>query len=285
MSAILVVNADDYACDPAVDRGILACVRAGRVTATGVMAHAPRVPEAAARLRDEAEVDVGVHLTLTWGEPLSGDLARLLPGGRMPPLARLPLVLLAGGRRLLAAVEAEWRAQIERVLSAGLRPWFLNGHEHVHMLPPLFALARRLARAYDIPFLRLSRPDRPARTPAALLRDLGLLACAAFAAPRMECPAPRLLGTFASGRLDGTALARVVASLRPGEVGELLCHPGEGRPEGRLPARALAYHDWDGERRALCSAAFGELLARAGVRLAGYRHLRVREGRLVAEAA
>jgi len=283
--AALVVNADDYAYDPAVDRGILACIRAGRVTATGVMAHAPHFPEAAARLRGEAEVDVGVHLTLTWGEPLTGDLARLLPGGRMPALARLPLLLLAGGRRLLAAVEVEWCAQIERVLSTGLRPLFLNSHEHVHMLPPLFGIVLRLMEGFSIPFVRISRPDRPAFAPGAVVRDCGLALTAFLAARRLGRPAPRLFGTAASGRLDEAALARTLALLRPGEVGELMCHPGWGRPEGRLSARALAYHDWDGERRALLSAAFGGLLERAGVRLVGYRHLRVREGRLVTEGA
>lgn len=283
MAAALVVNADDYAYDPAVDRGILACIRAGRVTATGVMANAPHFAEAVARLREEAEVDVGVHLVLTWGEPLTRDLARLLPGGRMPSLVRLPLFLLAGGRRLLAAVEAEWTAQIERCREAGLRPLFLNAHEHVHMLPPLFTIVLRAMAAWDIPFVRISRPDRPAFAPAALVRDLGLLLTAPLAARRLGRPAPRLFGTAAGGRLDEAALARVLRALRPGEVGELVCHPGEGRPEGRLSERALAYHDWDGERRALCSPAFGAMLERAGVRLVGYRHLRIRDGRLLVE--
>ena len=40
----------------------------------------------------------------------------------------------------------EWRAQIERCLDSGLRVSFLNSHEHLHMLPALFPVARRSPR-------------------------------------------------------------------------------------------------------------------------------------------
>jgi predicted glycoside hydrolase/deacetylase ChbG (UPF0249 family) len=61
-----------------------------------------------------------------------------------------------------------------------------------------------------------------------------------------------------------------------------MCHPGDFDPQEVSDPRLLRYHDWQGELRTLTSPALRELLARSGVRLVGYRHLEVRDDRLVA---
>jgi predicted glycoside hydrolase/deacetylase ChbG (UPF0249 family) len=61
-----------------------------------------------------------------------------------------------------------------------------------------------------------------------------------------------------------------------------MCHPGDLDPQEVSDPRLLRYHDWQGELRTLTSPALRELLARSEVRLVGYRHLEVRDDRLVA---
>jgi predicted glycoside hydrolase/deacetylase ChbG (UPF0249 family) len=65
--AFLIVNADDYGYFRCVSKGILTAATRGIVTATGVMANAPRFVEHAAMLRDCDSLDVGVHLNLKIG--------------------------------------------------------------------------------------------------------------------------------------------------------------------------------------------------------------------------
>jgi predicted glycoside hydrolase/deacetylase ChbG (UPF0249 family) len=273
--AYLVVNADDYGYFRGVSEGILDCVLCGRVTAVGMMPHRPWFESDAARLRDEVDVDVGVHLVLTEGEPLARGLAAALPEGRFPGKFALTAAIL-GGRLDLRLVRDEWRAQIERCLQAGLRLQFVNSHEHVHMLPPLFKLLRQLAREYGIPHIRLSAPDWPSGwPPAALVRDSGLGILAWLDRRSLDRPALPLLGMAASGRLNLWHLRRVIERLKPGTCGELMCHPGRRHPGDPVAPATLAYHDWEGETQALCDPMFSDLLKRRRVRLVGYRHLRL----------
>ncbi len=267
----LIVNADDCALTPAITDGVLACIRKGRVTATGIMPNMPDFARAAALLRHE-DVDVGVHLALTAGAPLTRALRAHLPDGRLPGKFRLMSAFLR--RRLpLALVRAEWRAQIERCLQAGLALRFANSHEHLHMWPPLFALVCELAREYRIPHIRLSAPDGiDLGSPSGLLRDLALTALARRVRARVGegIRTLPLVGLAASGRLDGAVLERLLASLPGGSVAELLCHPGY-EDGGRLHR--------DRERRVLCDPGFPELLARYRVRLVRYRDLGEEVGR------
>ncbi len=130
-----ILCADDYALSPAVSRGIIEALSAGRISATGVMTTRPGWPQTAAALRPyAASADIGLHLNLTVGAPLT-RMPQLAPGGVLPPLR----TLLAQARRGLLP-EAEIRAEIDAQLDAFALhrhnpPDFLDGHQHVQLLP------------------------------------------------------------------------------------------------------------------------------------------------------
>ena len=133
--ARFVLTADDYAMTPAVTRGILACLEAGRITATGAMTNRPHWKSFAPQLGAfEGKADLGLHFNLTCGVPLTA-MPRLAPGGELP---KLPDILRAGSlRRLpLAEVAGELEAQLSAFEDAmGRMPDFIDGHQHVHAMP------------------------------------------------------------------------------------------------------------------------------------------------------
>ena len=273
----LIVNADDYGYFGSVTRGILDGAREGLITAAGILANSPDLD---AHLQQAAAVDsldCGVHLNLSYGEPLSDPIRRELRpwGGRFPGKFRAAAAVLA--RRLtLAAVETEWRAQIQRCHDGGVRLWFLNSHEHVHMLPALFGVASRLAAEFAIPHIRLTRPEwDTTRGPPAAVRNLLLGALSLGTALRRQKrpDEPRFLGSGVSGRLTVGYLRVKLPRLETGRVYELMCHPGYFDPaEVRDPA-LVAYHGWEEELSALRSPTFHDLRRRYDVGLIGYRHL------------
>jgi len=273
--ALLIVNADDYGYFDAVSRGILDAHARGIVTATGILATGESFDTQVSRLSDYPDLDVGVHLNLTYGVPLTGRMRAALKryGGMFPNKFAMVRAILGGGVSL-TAVESEWRAQIERCLSKGLALRFVNSHEHIHMLPPLYRLVLALAREYGIAHVRFSMPERMrVWSVGALLRGGLMAGLGLINRDARTMPAMAFLGLAESGRLGHEYLQWLFPSLRPGRVYELMCHPGYGAHAETKDPRLLSYHDWEGEHALMTHPDTRELLSQNGIRLVGYRQL------------
>lgn len=273
----LVLCADDYGFAPGVDEGILALLAAGRLSAVSCMTSLPRWPQAAARLRPWLErVDVGLHLTLT-DQEAAGPASRLAPEGRLPALPRLAR-LLRFDRAARAEAEAELERQLARFESAlGRPPDFLDGHQHVHVLPGIrqavVAAAARLLRRRPIYLRSLAEP-----LSAILLRGgerkkalvLALLGRGLHrAAERAGVPTNdsfRGATAFAPG--PGCRDEFRSFFWGPGKRPLVMCHPG--RVDAELAARDALTRRREDELAYLASDAFLEDLAAAGVRLARF---------------
>lgn len=146
----VILCADDYGLSDGVSRGIAELAEMGRLSATGAMANLPGWRRAAPDLKPlKGRIGVGLHLNLTAGAPL-GAMPRLAPAGRLPALTDLMAKAFRG-----QLDKAETAGEIARQLDAfeeayGETPSFIDGHQHVHVLPgvrePLFEVLK--ARGY-----------------------------------------------------------------------------------------------------------------------------------------
>jgi predicted glycoside hydrolase/deacetylase ChbG (UPF0249 family) len=110
----------------------------------------------------------------------------------------------------------ELRAQIQKILAAGIRPTHLDSHKHTHLLPGVFRAVVRLAKEFSIPYIR-----RP-------LPAIGLYRRLALASGiRMT---DHLAGFRLTGTLTEDTFAATIERLPDGET-EFLCHPGLLGPE------------------------------------------------------
>jgi chitin disaccharide deacetylase len=242
----LIVTADDVGLDRGMTEGAIRAHREGIVTACSVVANGAAFDDAVERLRDVPSLAVGVHLALVE--------ERSLTNLRMPRkyTAFVPLYLA----RVISidVIERELRAQIERVLATGLPVTHLNGHQHLHVLPRIFAVVARLAREYRIPYVRIV-DDR-----GGTARSLAMSALSAFGrrARNAAFTNDRTIGVAVAGHLDD-----VVPLLDHVEgVTELVTHPGIG---------VMSYphwgYEWDRETRALCAPGLREEIAKRGIEL------------------
>jgi hypothetical protein len=246
----------------------------------------PCFDERVAWLGQCATLDLGVHLNLTDGAPLSERMRKALTrwSGRFPRKLAMAGSILSGAVGV-DAVEDEWRAQIERCRNAGLALRFLNSHEHFHMLPGLFPVAKKLAGDYDIPHVRFPAARFGGNgSMASLFRSAVIKVLGTVNRRHAQRPAADFIGMEIAGRLTMDYLEDAVRRLRVGGVYELMCHPGHFDPQEVSDSRLMNYHDWEGELRTLTSPAARELLDRRGVRLIGFRHLQVEDDRLVVRA-
>jgi hypothetical protein len=101
-----------------------------------------------------------------------------------------------------------------------------------------------------------------------------------FAPSRCRAEAPFMLGLAASGKLDISYLRDTLATLSPGAVYELMCHPGYFCESEIADPRLARYHQWDQEREMLCSEEARRLCKDYDIQLIGYRHLIITDGRL-----
>ena len=154
----IVLCADDFGLSGALSEGILRLANAGRLTAISCMAVSPLWRDLAKRLESaEERCDIGLHLTLTDLQPI-GPLPRLAPTGRLPGLGRLMADAFAG-RLEPAEVRGELRRQWDAFVDAlGRTPDFLDGHQHVHLLPGIRDAVLELATMEGLarrPYLRV----------------------------------------------------------------------------------------------------------------------------------
>jgi len=220
----LVVNADDFGFTPDVNQGIVEAHRCGILTATTLMANGAAFDDAVRLARETSSLDIGCHLVLIGG--------RSLLTGRAYPLT-VPRLVTALARRELRAYE-ELKAQVQRIMDAGIKPTHLDTHKHTHLAPPVLDAVARIGEEFGIRWVR-----RPFDFPMSSLRGtipamkrvtshaLGLLRLRFHRV--LERHACRTTDHFAgfqiTGRFHTAALVELLAMLPQGST-EFMCHPG-----------------------------------------------------------
>jgi len=203
----LIINADDFGFTQEVNAGIVYAHLEGVLTSTTLMATGDAFEDAVSLAHAHPSLDVGCHLVLVQG--------RSLITGRAFPAAPQQLVPSLLAKRL--DIEAELRAQIEKIIAAGIQPSHLDSHKHTHFLPPVFRAALRLAREFRIPYVRvpgsvLSRSyQRTARKYGVRTTD-------------------HFVGFRLTGSLNERNFIDALRRLRPGTT-EFMCHPGYFGPQ------------------------------------------------------
>jgi chitin disaccharide deacetylase len=107
----------------------------------------------------DAPLELGVHLNLTQGRPLTRNYPSELLDARgcFPGIGRLFAALYRRRRPYETALLAELAAQVEFLRDHGQRPTHLNGHQYIELLPGLRPAVRELLERHQIPALRLAR--------------------------------------------------------------------------------------------------------------------------------
>jgi predicted glycoside hydrolase/deacetylase ChbG (UPF0249 family) len=258
---LLIVNADDFGVYHAVNAGILRALTDGVARSTTLMVPCPWALHAMRLLRDHPGIAFGVHLTAV-SEFADYRWGPLTPRNEVPSLLDETGAFFSNDRQAellararLEELQAEFRAQIEAVLAAGLRPTHLDWHcLRDGGRPDIFDLTLGLANEYGLA-LRVFDPTRSER-----LQRRGL-------------------PTVDHGVVDSTRLAtagkatRFVRMLRelPTGLSEWAVHPGLGTAEARAidgwwPKRAA-------DLRFLVSREARETVAAEGIVLLDYRAL------------
>ena len=154
---LLIINADDFGMCNATNEAIMGTLKAGVVRSTTLMVPCPWARFAMRFLADHPEIPFGVHLTAI----CDGDYYRWQPvnsRGKIPTLVDKSgyFYTFEHMQEYLAQVsldelELEFRAQIEVVLAAGLKPSHLDWHSlRISGRPDIQDVMAKLAKEYGL---------------------------------------------------------------------------------------------------------------------------------------
>jgi hopanoid biosynthesis associated protein HpnK len=250
----LIVNADDFGLTAGINRAVIEGHCCGIITSATLMANMPGFDEAVRLAREHPSLDVGLHFNITQGRPVA-DAAKVRSlidghGEFSGTSTALAWRSLAGDLRTEEIV-IELRAQIEKVLAAGLSLTHVDSHKHAHALPQVFEAIVRTVPDYGIKAVRLpsERPRwRSARlSPKTIKQSLGALALAQLCRADLillQNAGLRTTDAFFGITHTGFWTKRWFIDLieqLPEGVSELMCHPGYEDDElQRAPTRLRA---------------------------------------------
>jgi chitin disaccharide deacetylase len=198
------------------------------------------------------------------------------------------MVMLARGQVRGADIEREFRAQVGRVVAAGITPTHLDSHKHSHTHPHVMRALARVAREFGIRSVRnpfesvFAAPRRGASArarPAAYLKQYALSAAISVRAASFRRLAREyglgtpdyFFGVRLTGLLDTEAIESLIRSARDGTT-ELMCHPAFYDDELER-ARTRLKRERQQELEALTDPSLRRLIDERGIKLISYREL------------
>ncbi len=264
---LLVVTADDFGASLEINEAVERAHREGILTAASLMVAEPASSDAVERARRMPKLGVGLHVSLVRGRSM-------LPRERVPDLVDAgenfdDSLVRAGVRyfflpRVRKQLEAEIRAQFEAFAATGLPLDHVDGHNHLHVHPTLFAMILRIGHEYGLRAMRV--PWEPSGIGNALV--IGPWAALMRARLRRAKIVANnaLFGLTETGRLSEERVLEILATL-PDGLSELYLHP-------RTAGQSTQTYAREEELEALLSPRVRDAIAKHSIQLARYGDIR-----------
>ena len=150
----IIINADDFGLNAQVNDRVIELMSHSRITSATLIANAPAVEDAVRRAPSGVNCSIGVHLNLTEFQPLTPPKEMETLGSCLGENG-----CFAGGKflrtvkmtsQLKEEIFKELCLQVERILSLGIKISHFDSHHHVHTIPALFPVVKRLQRHFGI---------------------------------------------------------------------------------------------------------------------------------------
>lgn len=145
----VIFNADDFGYSRAINFGIIDAHKYGILTSTTIMTNMPGFQHAVELSKENPNLGVGVHLTLTCGRPLlDGHKTIVREDGSFKNISFYETINFQADPE---EIYDEWDAQIQKVIKAGIVPTHLDSHHHTHTFGMNREIVIKLARKYNLP--------------------------------------------------------------------------------------------------------------------------------------
>ena len=147
----IIINADDFGYSPENNEAIKQGFRSGVITSASILTNLKGFDDAVNNvLKEIPDIDLGFHFNITEGKSLSNCSLLCNKDGYFNN-SYLNLILKSGNKKFIEQIEQEFRVQIEKILKYHK---ITHIDSHIHAIPGIFKLFLKLAKEYDIQFIR-----------------------------------------------------------------------------------------------------------------------------------
>lgn len=245
---MLKIIADDLGLHKSVNDGIIFLLKERKIDGASLMANGEAFEDAVIQLRNISNPNIGIHINFV-------EEKSLVSGKLMPKNHRIFFVKYLLGLVGKKYIKEETEAQIKKCIQAGIRPAFINGNQHLHLLPGVMDIVIDLAKKYNIPYIRIV--NEPINLfGGKLFRKLQLLFLNFLSAKAKEkiqkaglqCNS-YFIGFVSAGSLreGDIKFAEKLASKYPDKTIELGCHPGYETEEFKNKYSQWGNYNWGKE--------------------------------------
>ena len=276
----LIVNADDFGIDVAVNEAVEEAFTKGVLTSASLMVNGPALADAVERARRLKGLAVGLHLDLIEGRPVMSP--KRVPGlidknGRFRKDMVMSGVRWAFSPRIKAQLSSEIAAQFNAFAKTGLVLDHVNSHQHLHLHPTVNRLVVMIGKGYGAPALRVPKEPRSVirriepgkRIPGAPFAPL-LFLMRRRAIGANFVVNDSVFGLAWSGAMTEDRLLGLIAKLPPG-ISEIYLHPATA--DAAAMPHAVSTYRYRDELAALTSPKVKEAIAANGITLTRYSAL------------
>ncbi|OQX58372.1 MAG: hypothetical protein B5M52_05640 [Helicobacteraceae bacterium 4484_230] len=151
----IIVNADDLGMTPGTNKAIFKGYDHGIITHSSIMSNGDYFTEAVEGLKNRKDLNIGIHLNLTYGKALNynqiyNDKRGLFNLGFMEILIKSLF-----DKNFIKEVKKEFELQIRRAMDSKIAISHIDSHRHIHMIPKIYDIVVDLSVKYDIKKVRL----------------------------------------------------------------------------------------------------------------------------------
>lgn len=241
----LYIIADDLGLYKSINDGIVFLMKENKIDGASLMANGEAFEDAVRQCIDNQLSNVGIHLNLV--EQMSVTLGSPMLRNHRIFFVRYILGLI--GRDF---IQKELEGQIQKVIQTGIKPVFINGNQHLHLLPGIMNIVIRLAIKYGVHYIRIVN-EPVSLGSGKFLRQIQLLflnflsriAKNKIRKTGLIC-SDYFIGFVNAGDLseDDIKQARELAEKHPDKVVELGSHPGYESDDLLAKFKHWGYYNW-----------------------------------------
>ncbi len=151
----IIINADDFGYskdnNEAVKQGFLS----GFITSASIMTNMQGFDDAVNILKEIPNIDLGFHFNIMEGKSITKCSLLCGKDGYFNQ-SYIDLILKSHNKAFMQEIEQEVKAQLEKILKYH-KISHIDSHIHTHAIPNIFKLTVKLAKEYNINFIRTQK--------------------------------------------------------------------------------------------------------------------------------